>query len=288
MKKKWHLSDIKTHMLSISQKQVIKIKNRTSLRTRKQNTWACNIWDEWATWRNTQGNNHMLYKHGWIINEMLNGFLDEVKLGFWLAKFVLEIKRKDGKDYPPQTLRQICSIIQRALRNGQYGQNCNLEIFNKKDRHFYHFFASLVCKMKKLTSEGIGVVTKSASPISQEDEEKLWETGTINLNTSFGLSNGVFLYNCKRFGLRAMDEHRKLTPEQYSFNIDAVTGRQKMTFNGRLNKNNQGGIKLRNIKLKTIDQFHYPTNPRCAVTLFKHYLECIPKDGVFYRSLLIV
>ena len=96
---------------------------------------------------------------------MLNGFLDKTELGFWLARFVLEIKRKDGKYYPPQTIHQICSSTQRALRNGQHGQNCDLEIFNEKDRNFYHFYSSLDSKMKELTSKGIGVVAKSASPI---------------------------------------------------------------------------------------------------------------------------
>ena len=62
------------------------MENRTPLKTRKQNTWICNVMDEWATWRNTQGNNHMQYKHVWIINEMLNNFLDKAELGFWLAR----------------------------------------------------------------------------------------------------------------------------------------------------------------------------------------------------------
>ena len=36
-----------------------RMENRTPLKTRKQNTWGCNVWDEWATWKNTQENNHM-------------------------------------------------------------------------------------------------------------------------------------------------------------------------------------------------------------------------------------
>ena len=32
----------------------------------------------------------------------------------WLSKFVVEVRRKDGKPYPPQSLYQICCGLQRA------------------------------------------------------------------------------------------------------------------------------------------------------------------------------
>ena len=266
-----------------------RMESRTPIKTTKQNNWAVNIWDDWAAWRNKLDIGNTLARFSIVpsINQIVEKGIDGTEIGFWLARFVLEIKRKDGKDYPPNSLYQICVSLQRFLRSCNLGNACNLHIFNENDPQFYQFCSSLGSKMKELTSNGLGVITKSASPITQEDELQLWGTGAISINTSFGLSNGVFLYNCKLFGLRGQDEHRALTREQYIFTMDPVSGRDKLSFYGRLNKNNQGGIKTRKIKPKVIDQYHDPTNPRCAVTLFKRYLEIIPKNGPFYRRPLI-
>ena len=44
---------------------------------------------------------------------------------------------------------------------------------NENDPQFYQLCSSLDSKMNELTSIGLGVITKSASPITQEDELQL-------------------------------------------------------------------------------------------------------------------
>lgn len=41
---------------------------------------------------------------------------------------------------------------------------------------------------------------------------KIW-----GMKTSVGLTNTIFLYNCKLFALRGIDEHRLLVTEQFKF-----------------------------------------------------------------------
>ena len=38
-------------------------------------------------------------------------------MNFWLAKFVLEVRRRDGEPYSPETLYQICCGLLRLLKD---------------------------------------------------------------------------------------------------------------------------------------------------------------------------
>ena len=62
--------------------------------------------------------------------------LCDLELCFWLSKFVHEIKKKDGSEYPPNTLYQICAGLQRALRENGLPE---LDIFrNLRYKLFQH------------------------------------------------------------------------------------------------------------------------------------------------------
>ena len=41
--------------------------------------------------------------------------LDNKELGYWLGRFVLEVRRRDKKPYPAESLWNICCAIQRFL-----------------------------------------------------------------------------------------------------------------------------------------------------------------------------
>ena len=45
---------------------------------------------------------------------------------------------------------------------------------------------------KQLHSKGIGTETKVTPALSQTEEDKLWETGVINLDSPTGLLRAVF------------------------------------------------------------------------------------------------
>jgi len=50
----------------------------------------------------------------------------------------------------------------------------------------------------------------------------MWEKGVFSMDTSTGLSNAVFFYNCKVFGLRGGKEHIGLLAEQFHFGHDDI------------------------------------------------------------------
>ena len=94
--------------------------------------------------------------------------------------------------------------------------------------------------MKEMTSAGIGTKRNSADPLTVEDEEQLWSSGTVGFQSSKALSYAVFCYNFKVFGFRAMNEHVNLMAEQYEFGADKEG--DFIIFNGRISKNIQGGL----------------------------------------------
>ena len=102
-----------------------------------------------------------------------------------MSRFVSEVKRKDGKEYPAITLFQICCGLQRhiSLNSREF---CNIKILDEKDEHFRVFYDSLDSKTKENSQNGIGQVKKSADPISTDDEDQLWQTNSINFDTSSG------------------------------------------------------------------------------------------------------
>ena len=78
-------------------------------KTHNQTNWAIKVWTEWATSRNRN-----LLPDEVPFNceiEMLSAQL----INFWLSRFVLEIRRCDGKRYPPASLYQLCCGILRHL-----------------------------------------------------------------------------------------------------------------------------------------------------------------------------
>ena len=96
-----------------------------------------------------------------------------------------------------------------------------------------------------------------------------------------GLLNGVYFYNSKVFGLRALDEHVEMDRSQ----ITIVTGgnRRGIHFAGQLCKNNQGGLRMMKIPLKDITHWADPENTRDVVSIYERYLALIPEKGRFYR-----
>ena len=137
--------------------------------------------------------------------------------------------------------------------------------------------------MKQLTKEDVGTETKQAQPLTPEQEEKLWNLGIFSLCTGWGLTNIVFWYNCKLFGLRGGDKHRSLVREQFEVSFDQQ-GRF-LRFRGRNSKNVQGSIKQRKVQFKDLKIYARPDlGERCVVDVYNQYFGFVPKTGPFYRQ----
>jgi len=264
-----------------SEKEILqRIKENVPLNTQYQTNWAASVWKQWAEWRNTTQDTTIPDNIAKMVPSDIKQ-LSEEELGFWLSRFVLEVKKKNGDDYPPNSLYQICCSIQRAYNDRSSGKFKAISIFDKNDERFYKFYESLDSRMRELTQKGLGVKVNQADFILPEEEGKLWEMKVINMETGQGLINGVYFYNTKCFSLRGGQIHRSLQKDQYKIDIDLETGTEVLKFYERLSKTAQCGLRGRKNKPRVAEIFAESNNDHCVVKLFKTYLSKIP-DGPLY------
>ena len=205
---------------------------------------------------------------------------------FVCFRFIYEAKTKDGEPFTPGSLTSLAAGIQRHLREDLNREpQGEFKILDKNCPQFKTFREALDGRRKQLFSVGIGAHPKRADPILASDEAMLWDRGVLDADTGQGLLNIVYFYNCKAFGFRAVDEHEHLMHDQYNLAIDPQTGKETLTYLGRLSKNQEGTVDCKN-KPKIITHVSDPTNPRDIVKLFKKYLSFIPSNGRFYRKAL--
>ena len=185
-------------------------------------------------------------------------------LNDWLSKFVLEVKRKYGKPYPPNTLHQlVCGLL-------RYARETNPSIDFFKDKLFASFRRTLDAEMKRLRSCGIGVTTKRAEPITPEEEEAMWKCGVLGSDSPQTLIDTIFYMCGLYFALRSGQEHRQLLLNQVEL---LENGEQScIVYTENVSKNNPGGLQHRKVKAKQVTQYANLDNPECCfITLFKKY-----------------
>jgi len=124
-----------------------RMKARIPKKNRQANGWFMKIWAEWANARNIHANTKK-DPHFPVPLDLSSASLST--LDYWMSRFILEIGRADGKPYPPKTLQQIASAIQRHLR-----VECNrpeIMLFRKEYPCFHSFRLALDSRMKELTA----------------------------------------------------------------------------------------------------------------------------------------
>ena len=255
-----------------------RVRQRVPRGTAKANSWAFNVWREWASHRNslveTQQDRHF------PVPVDLVAFSNEA-LDYWLSLFVMEVRRRDRSAYPPNSLFQIVAGLQRFLREER---SLSDVVFFSKSSTFGKLRKSLDCRMKELTAAGIGVRVLHADPVTVDDEMQLWRSGVLNTTTSKGLSYAVFFYNCKTFGLRGNTEHRNLDASQFVLRCDD-TGENYVQFYSWNSKTFQGGLDQRRMQPRIVKQYAVKNdNNLCVYDVFATYLKMIPSSGPFYRT----
>ena len=96
-----------------------------------------------------------------------------------LCKYISETPKVDGTEYTPQTLYLLLAGIQRHIRKVNPSSSINIfqDIEFKPIKH--------VCDsvFKRLHAKGIGTETKAIAVLSVTEEDRLWESGVMGLDT---------------------------------------------------------------------------------------------------------
>lgn len=109
-------------------------------KTRQDTAYCVRLWNAWSKHRCETSEVHIP-----PLTEM-----DAHSIQHWMTRFILEIRKKNGDEYPPNTLHHLICGIMRFLR-----QNGNPQLDFFKDAIFADFRCSLDGEMKRLQSKGL-------------------------------------------------------------------------------------------------------------------------------------
>ena len=169
-----------------------------SVETMKQVQWVHKMNCEWSS-----------YREGLGLERILCDLEDKATittetLKFALPRFITEIKKLDGLDYPGKTLYHLVVCIQFHLEC----QGFAFKLIN--DAAFKDLKYTLDNTMKAHTAQGIGNSVKQAEVLSAMDEDLIWNLGCLGTSNPYQLLNTVIFAIRKGFALRAGKEHRAL------------------------------------------------------------------------------
>ena len=240
-------------------------KGSTAKNTSKNTAWAINIWKEWSTHRQHTCSSYS----DWPVHLLI---ATPDQLDYWLSKFVVEAKNKNGESYPPNTLYGICCGLMRYVRD------LHPEVNFFKDPQYAGFRKTLDGEMKRLRSLGLGVKRKQAEPITVEEESSLWDHGLLGDHSPQSLLD-TMIYLCGvHFALRSGQEHRSLQITQIDL-VQPTDGEPYLVYVENFSKNNAGGLSHRKVQPKQVEHHANTANPsRCLVKLYQKYISHRPTD----------
>ncbi len=194
----------------------------------------------------------------------------------------MEVRRKDGQPYPPNTLHQLCCGVLRCVRK------VKPEIGIFKDPEFLSFRKTLDAEMKRLKgTPGVRSVPKQAEPISAVEKEILWSKGLLGSHNPRVLVDTMVFMAGVYFALRSGEEHRQLRFSSVQL-IEKPKAFPYLLYTESVSKNNPGGLKHRKVTTKQVTHHANTDRPdRCFVELYKQYRSHRPenvKDDAFYLT----
>lgn len=122
-----------------------------------------------------------------------------------VANFVLSVRRNDGTEYEPTTLRSIVGSIDRKLKRMRYQHS----IFATNDK-FLLTKDALKAKSKFLKKQGKGNRANAAQAITDEEITTLYDKGLLGTATPESLLNTLWFNNSMHFGMRGIEENYQL------------------------------------------------------------------------------
>ena len=187
--------------------------------------------------------------------------LDAPLLSAYLCRYIQQLKRSDGEEYEPQTLKGIIYSIERHLKEQSYP---DFKISTSSS--FSLVQDVLKAKMAVSKSSGKGNRPNRAMPVSEEDERKFWESKAFGFHHPMALLRVLFWYFTMLFGLRGRNEHHQMLWGDVELKCGADG--EYLEYSERLTKTRRGCDSGRAFKPKI---FSLEDKTKCPVEAFKLY-----------------
>ena len=255
----------------------LRVMANTPQSTRNRDKWSLNVYEKWHKQRPvTSGDADIPLPSRYELKSA-----DQSSVDYWLSKFILEIRKKDGSRYPRNTLISLVA-----------GMNSYLAPLNLfKDEVFHNFRTALDISCKESTEAGAGLNKKQAEVITEAEEEKLWNSGQLGDDTPMKLINTLVYLNGLHFALRSGKEHRDLTLDK----VKVIPANENCEFycveyTEKLSKTNGGGFKHRKVEpkhVKHVDVNSKENPARSHALLIEKYIclrQQLTNKNVFYLT----
>ena len=113
-------------------------------KTQSTTDWEIRVWKEWAAERNPQSADGRCSLSSSLLLMSVDDF------SYWLAKFIVEVRKKDGTQYPPKSLYSLVCCFKRFFEaNNQFDVNP----LSAHDGRFGAFRQTLDAEMKTLVAQ---------------------------------------------------------------------------------------------------------------------------------------
>ena len=195
-----------------------KNKNRNTMKTTV--TWV----NRFETWRKVREIPHKL-EH-----------IPERELDNVLQRFFAELRKGDGGEYEPESLRTMLASLDRFLR--EEGRPYSI----LKDKEFEGCRKVLNGKAIELRENGMGKRKNRSDPLSEQEEEQLWQRRVLGGCNPKSLNHTVFFLISQQFGTRGCQEHHQLRLEDLKFVCDPTGKTISVEWVEGLTKTRQGGL----------------------------------------------
>lgn len=189
---------------------------------------------------------------------------------WWGSRFVAEVRRVDGRAYPPHTISQLLAALQRIMLEA----NPNASKFcNAHNTDFRDLTWTCDSVYRRLHSEGIGTVIRHTPTFSVEDEQKLCDTGSLGIATPKALQKAALFYIGKRFCIWGGDEQQRLEPSQFQRSTDPDC----YTYIEHGSKNRAGEVAELRVENKVVLCYSVlEDGEKCLVSLLYTHLNKLP------------
>lgn len=186
------------------------------------------------------------------------------ELSVLLCRFFMSVRKSNGDEYEPSSLRGLISSYDRQLRRYNYGE------YIATSPVFAQVREVLKSKQKKLKRDGKGNLPNKSEAISDHEINILWEKKQFGSETPDAILHTLWFYNTVHFGLRGRHEHREMCWGDVTLKTN-TDGHEYLEFCERQSKTRTGNDprNVRDVKPKLWANLDNPE--RCPVNIYKIY-----------------
>ena len=239
--------------------------------TMKKINWVVKMFKEWRFNRNQSGGCEVITCN---LDEKQTITVDSVV--YALTRFITEIKKIDGNEYPSKTLYEIVVSFQFYLETLGFGW----KLLNQEKFQEVKFTLDNIMKMR--TEQGIGGKVRQAEILTSNHEEYLWLLNLLGTSNPDQLLSTIIFIVGKGFALRAGKEHQVLRSPLFDSQFEFLQDEEAQWFIRYKEdfglKTNKGGLKHRKIDTKQVDLYPIEDETKCPFRIFMFYLSKLPKD----------